>query len=67
MCPIGSDWYLVVFSTVLQSFLMFSWFALCSLSCLLFPYFVVGLRCFCWPFLRVLNVLIVALVFLDDS
>ena len=48
-CPIGSDWYLVVFSTVLQSFLMFSWFVLCCLSCLLFLYFALGLRC-CYVF-----------------
>ena len=61
-CPIGSEWCLAVFSTVLQFFLMLLWFALCSLSCLLFPYFGVGLRC-CWrPPLRFLNVLIVALV-----
>ena len=43
VCPIGSDWYLVVFWTIHWSFLMFSWFVLCSLLGLLFPYFAVGL------------------------
>ena len=48
-CPAGSHWYLVIFSTVLESFLMFSWFVLCSLSCLLFPYFAIGLHCWWRP------------------
>ena len=60
--PVGLDWYLVVFLTVLQFFVL--WFVICSLSCLLFPYFAVGLRCYWMPSLRFLNVLVVALVFL---
>ena len=61
-CPIGSDWILVVFSTVFEIFLMFSLFPLCSLSCLLFPYFVVGFL-YCWrPSLHFLNVYVVALI-----
>ena len=48
-CPVGSDWSLVVFSTVLQSLLVLSWFVLCSLSRLWFQYFAVGLCC-CWSF-----------------
>ena len=44
----------------LQLLFNFSRFALCSLSCFLFPYFVVGLRFL--RFLHFVNVLVVALV-----
>ena len=54
----------IVFSTVLQSFLVLSQFVLWSLLRLLFPYFVVDLRCFWRPSPCPLNVLVAALVLL---